>query len=124
MLKKQGAEKTVEHNSRTPQPEHLVIVAEEKEEQEWQELIDSIEATDVPLEMLKYLRVHLKDGNKMVFPIIKWEDEGADFKEIKKLVSDWYRINNKKILGSDFIVNLPKLKETVKSQTDKTLKDL
>jgi len=107
-----------------PQPEHLVDIVDEQDEQEWQDLIDSIEATDVPIEILKYLRVHLKDGTKMVFPIVKWNKEGTEFGEIKHLVSNWYKNNNEEILGSDFIVNLTKLKETVKSQTEKVLKDL
>lgn len=107
-----------------PQPEHLVSIAEDYEEQEWQDLIDSIEATDVPVEMLKYLRVHLKDGNKMIFPIFKWVNEGAEFDEIKTIVKQWYDANDKEIQGSDFVVNLVKLKKVIKSQTKKTLKDL
>jgi len=99
-------------------------MSEDHEEQEWQNLIDSIEATDVPIEMLKYLRVHLNDGTKMVFPIVKWNSEGAGFEEIKDLVSKWYKAHDKEVLGSDFIVNLIKLKNTVKLQTKKTLKDL
>ena len=114
----------MEQEPRQPQPEHLIEIVEEHDEQEWQDLIDSIEATDVPIEMLKYLRVHLKDGTKMIFPVVKWNKEGADFDDIKQLVSDWYKKHDKKILGSDFIVNLTKLKETVKSQTEKVLKDL
>lgn len=97
---------------------------EDLDEQEWQELMDSVEATDVPIEMLKYLRVHLKDGTKIVFPIINWNADGTDFDEIKDLVSSWYKKNHKEIVGSDFIVNLTKLKSTVKSQTQRVLKDL
>lgn len=114
----------MEHEPRKPQPEDLVEEVLDQEEQEWQDLIESIEATDVPLEMLKYLRVHLNDGKKMIFPILKWTNEGAAFSEIQVLVSDWYRKHEKEILGSDFVVNLEKLKNTVKSQTQKTLKDL
>ena len=114
----------MEQEPKRPQPEHLVDISTDHEEQEWQNLIDSIEATDVPIEMLKYLRVHLKDGTKMVFPIVKWNNEGADFTEIKDLVRNWYKAHDKEVLGSDFIVNLTKLKDTVKLQTQKILKDL
>lgn len=114
----------MEQEPRKPQLEHLVGISEDYEDQEWQDLIDSIEATDVPLEMLKYLRVHLKDGTKLVFPITKWVNEGADFEEIKNLVKKWYDENNHQVVGSDFIVNLVKLKKMVKLQTQKTLKDL
>lgn len=124
MQRKQGAEKPVEQEPKKPQPEHLVDIVEDQEEHDWQNLLDSVDATDVPIEMLKYLRVHMKDGNKMIFPVVKWNNEGADFEEIKNLVSEWYKKNDKQILGSDFIVNLSKLKDTVKSQTNRILKDL
>lgn len=114
----------MEQEPRKPQLQHLVDEVLDYEEQQWQDLIDSIEATDVPLEMLKFLRVHLRNGSKMVFPIVKWKKEGAEYDDIKSIVGDWYKKNDKEILGSDFIVNLEKLKNTVKSQTQKTLKDL
>ena len=114
----------MEHNPKNPQLEDLLEDIEYQEEQEWQELIDSIEATDVPLEMLKYLRVHLKDGNKTVFPILKWNNDGASIDDIKVLVKKWYKKNSQNIVGSDFIVDLTKLKKTVKEQTNRTLKDL
>ena len=107
-----------------PQPQHLVDEVLDYEEQQWQDLIDSIEATDVPIEMLKFLRVHLNNGSKMVFPIVKWKKEGAEYNDIKVIVSDWYKKHNSEILGSDFIVNLTKLKDTVKLQTQRVLKDL
>lgn len=114
----------MDHEPKKPQPEHMLDILEDQEEQDWQNLLDSVDATDVPLEMLKYLRVHLTDGTKMVFPVIKWCKEGTDINDIKKIVTEWYKKNDKKILGSDFIVNLTKLKETVKTQTERTLKDL
>jgi hypothetical protein len=124
LLKKQGAEKPVDNEPKTPRPENSIEFIIEQEEQQWQDLIDSIEATDVPLEMLKYLRVHLRNGKKMIFPIVKWQDDGVNLDEIKNLVSEWYNQNNREITGSDFIVNLNKLKQTVKLQTERTLKDL
>lgn len=114
----------MEHEPRKPQLEELTDIDRNYEEQEWQDLIDSIEATDVPIEMLKYLRVHLKDGTKMIFPVVKWVDEGSNFEEIKHVVKTWYNVHDKEIAGSDFIVNLSKLKKIIKTQTQKTLKDL
>ena len=115
----------MQNEPRKPQPEDTIELIDDEDEQEWQDLIDSIEATDVPIEMLKYLRVHLEDGTKMIFPIVKWnKEEGVDFEEIKNLVSNWYKKHENEILGSDFIVNLTKLKTTVKSETQRILKDL
>lgn len=114
-----------------PKPPKLPLVErladvnfDESETQKWEDLLQSVEATDVPLEMLKYLRVHKNNGEKTVFPIITWTEEGISIDEIKKLVTAWYDEHQKEIAGSDFVVNLNKLKDTVKSQTNKTLKDL
>lgn len=97
---------------------------DESENQKWEDLLQSVEATDVPIEMLKYLRVHKNNGEKTVFPIITWTEEGVSIDEIKKLVTSWYDEHQAEIAGSDFVVNLDKLKDTVQSQTEKTLKDL
>ena len=114
----------MEQHPKKPQLEDLIDEVEYQEEQEWQELIDSIEATDVPLEMLKYLRVHLSDNTKMVFPILKWNNEGVDIDDVKLLIKKWYKKNSRNIAGSDYVVDLTKLKKTVKEQTDRILKDL
>lgn len=95
------------------------------ENAQWQDLINEVTASDIPIELLKYLRVHLKDGTKYIFPILKWETEGEmTFEEIKKTVIDWMYTNQSNILGSDFVVNLEKLKDTVTTATANTLKNL
>lgn len=114
----------MEHNPKKPQLEDLLDDAEYQEEQEWQELIDSIDANEVPLEMLKYLRVHMGDGTKMVFHILKWDNEGVNIDDIKTLIKKWYKKHSRNIVGSDYVVDLTKLKKTVKEQTSRTLKDL
>jgi hypothetical protein len=60
----------------------------------------------------------------MVFPILKWGSEGVDIKDIKVLIKKWYKKHNRNIVGSDYVVDLNKLKKTVKEQTDRILKDL
>ncbi len=92
--------------------------------EEWQQLIESIDASDVPIEMLKYLKTHMKNGTSFIFPVKEWLDSGANIDEIDAAIIRWYKIKDKEILGSDFVVNLDKLKETVIPQTQQTLKDL
>lgn len=91
-------------------------------EGEWQDLLNSIEATDIPLEMLKVLRVHMEDGKRYVFPIKDWLEDGAKLSKIQQTVDAWYRENDDDILGSDFIVDLDKLKDTVTAETKRILK--
>ena len=93
-------------------------------EGEWQGLIDSIEATDIPVEMLKVLRVHMDEDTRFIFPIKDWLDDGIPLAKIEKTVNDYYLDHADEILGSDFIVDLDKLTNTVTAETKKALKNL
>lgn len=92
--------------------------------EEWQKLLDGVDATEIPVEMLKYLKTHMKNGTSFIFPIKEWLDSGASPDEIDEAIMKWYVLKSKEILGSDFVVNLDLLKETVVPYTKKILKDL
>lgn len=106
------------------QPKPLPQPDDYDDDGEWQELINSIEATDIPIDMLKVLRVHLNDGSKFIFPIKEWLEQGSEIDDIDQAVTKWYKANDSAIAGSDFIVDLDKLKKTVKEETKRTLKGL
>jgi len=91
---------------------------------EWEDLIRSVEIDDIPVEMLKTLRVHHNNGNRYVFNIKEWLDGGAALSKVQRVVDDWYREHGEDIAGSDFIIDMDKIKKTVSEQTKKTLKDL
>lgn len=105
-------------NPQKPQPDNNDI------DGEWEDLIKSIEIDDIPLDMLKVLRVHHNNGNRYVFAIKEWLDGGTPLAKIQRTVDAWYRKHGEDIAGSDFIVDLDKIKQTVTEQTKKTLKDL
>lgn len=92
--------------------------------EEWQELLNGVDASEVPIDMLKYLKTHMKNGTSFVFPIKEWLESGADPDEIDESIIRWYKVKDKEIIGSDFVVNLEKLKETVIPKTKETLKNL
>jgi hypothetical protein len=92
--------------------------------EEWRQMLEGIDASEVPVEMLKYLKTHMKNGTSLVFPIKEWIESGADIDEIDEAILRWYKLKDKEILGSDFVVNLDKLKETVVPHTKETLKNL
>lgn len=106
------------------QPKPLPQPDDYDDDGEWQELINSVEATDIPIDMLKVLRVHLKDGTKFIFPIKEWLDQGSSIDDIDMAVTKWYKAHDDNIAGSDFIVDLNKLKATVRQETKRTLKGL
>jgi hypothetical protein len=92
--------------------------------EEWQKMLSDIDASEVPIDMLKLLKTHLSNGTSFIFPIKEWLDAGSDPDEIDEAIIKWYKLKDKEIIGSDFVVNLEKLKETVIPQTKLTLKDL
>jgi hypothetical protein len=92
--------------------------------EEWQQLIDSVDAIEIPLDMLKYLKANMKNGKVFMFPIKEWLEQGANLDKIDDEIMQWYKQNEKDIAGSDFVVNLEKLQETVINQTNITLKNL
>lgn len=92
--------------------------------EEWQQLLNGVDASEVPIEMLKYLKTHMKNGTSFVFPIKEWLESGSDPDDIDEAIVNWYKVKDKEIIGSDFVVNLEKLKETVIPKTKETLKNL
>lgn len=92
--------------------------------EEWQKLLDDIDAYDVPIDMLKYLKAHMKNGTSFLFPVKEWIESGADPDRIEHAILEWYSLKDDEIAGSDFVVDINKLRETVKAETKKTLRDL
>lgn len=90
--------------------------------EEWQKLLNTIQADDIPIELLKYLKAHMKDGTSFVFPVKEWLEQGSSLDDIEDIITRWYSAKDDDIAGSDFIVDIEKLKNTVQSQTDKLFK--
>lgn len=107
--------------AKTPKllPEQL-----ENDGEDWQKMLDGVDASEVPIELLKYLKTHMQNGTSFVFPIKEWLEAGATPDEIDEAIIRWYKAKDDEILGSDFVINLEKLKETVVPQTKETLKNL
>ena len=92
--------------------------------EDWQKMLNGVDASEVPIELLKYLKTHMANGTSFVFPIKEWLESGATADEIDEAILRWFKIKDDEILGSDFVINLEKLKETVVPQTKETLKNL
>ncbi len=92
--------------------------------EEWLSMLDSIDAKEIPIEMLKYLKAHMDNGTSFIFPIKEWIEQGADPEKINEAIEQWYDLKDDEIVNSDFVINLEKLQETVITHTNETLKDL
>ena len=96
----------------------------DNEQGEWQDLINSVEVTDIPLEMVKVLRVHLREGHKLVFPVRHWLDDGYSLEKIEAVVNRYFDDHQDEILANDLVMDIEKLKDTVTLETNKALKDI
>ena len=91
---------------------------------EWQDLLKDVDVTTIPLTMVKILRVHLSEGQKLVFPIKQWIDEGTPFSKIENMLNKWQEANGEHVEAVDYVLDLEHLKDTVTAETNKALKDI
>lgn len=94
------------------------------ESEEWKTFFKGMDLTDVPLDLLRSMRVHLDDETEHSFPIEEWLERGLEAEDIAVIIMEWFDENNDRVVNSDFIINLDKVKSEVKPKTDSVLKDL
>lgn len=90
-------------------------------DQEWQALIDSVDATEIPTEFIRLLIVNTVDGNKVVFPVRQWLDKDIPLDKIEKKIRDWYRKNDNIIDSSQYILDVALVREIIEEETDRLL---
>lgn len=92
--------------------------------EEWKTFFKGMDLTDVPLDLLRTLRVHLDDDTIFSFPIEDWLAKDLSPEEIAEVITMWFEENDERVVNSDFIINLDKVKSEVKPITDEILKNL
>jgi len=91
---------------------------------EWQDLLKDVDVSTIPLSMVKILRVHLNEGQKLVFPIRQWIDEGTPFSKIENMLNKWQDNNKGRVDAVDYVLDMEQIKTTVTAETNKVLKDI
>ena len=97
---------------------------EETASEEWQNLIDDVDTSDIPLHMLKSLKIELSDGSKYIFPISSWITNGSKEEDIVKSIQTWFKSHRKNILNTSFAIDVDLVQKIVQPVTNVTLKDL
>lgn len=90
----------------------------------WEEILESVEKPEVPIEVLEKIVVHLIDGSKVNISIIDLLAEGADPEELEKALSDKLEKLDDMITDMDFFVNIDQVIRTVQPKTDELLSNL
>lgn len=101
-----------------------LLPEESNNNEEWKKVLTGVDVNEIPINLLKYLKTHMKNGNSFVFPVKEWLDSGASEDEVEESIYRWIEIKNKEIESSDFVIDLEKLEETVSPHTQQMLKNL
>ena len=92
----------------------------------WKEIVESVDdKREVPIEILQAIDVVLIDGTVISIDIRKLIDEdGMNPEEIEMMLDEKFNELDRYIQNVDFMVDIAKVVDTVKPETEKVLKGL
>ena len=90
----------------------------------WEDLVDGVEKTDVPVECIKRLVIKLKDGKRRYLNISTLRKKGYDPIELEEVLNDKLAEYDGMIENIDFFVDVEAVAEHVQKETDSILGDL
>ena len=87
----------------------------------WEDLVDGVEKTDVPVECIKRLVIKLKDGKRRYLNISTLRKKGYDPLELEAVLNDKLAEYDGEIENIDFFVDVEAVAEQVQEVTDSIL---
>ena len=87
----------------------------------WEDLVDGVEKTDVPVECIKRLVIKLKDGKRRYLNISTLRKKGYDPIELEEVLNDKLAEYDGMIENIDFFVDVEAVAEQVQRETDNIL---
>lgn len=90
----------------------------------WQEIVNDVEKREVPIQILRYITVHLIDGTTLTIDVKQLIDDGQDPEEIETLLDEKFNQLDQYIENVNFFVDIDRVVSTVQPETDKVLKGL
>ena len=87
----------------------------------WEDLVDGVEKTDVPVECIKRLVIKLKDGKRRYLNISTLRKKGYDPIELEEVLNDKLAEYDGMIENIDFFVDVEAVAEHVQKETDSIL---
>jgi hypothetical protein len=91
---------------------------------QWERLLKEISKEQVPVTMLKYITVNLKDGTSVDVDIAEMLNEGADPMVIETIINSKLANLDAYIDDVDFHISVDTVAKTVQPITDNLLKNL
>lgn len=91
---------------------------------QWEKLLKEVNKEQIPISVLYYITVNLKDGTSVDINIAEMLDEGADPEFIERLINDKLDALDAIIKDVDFHVNINSVAKVIQPITDELLKNL
>ena len=91
---------------------------------QWEKLLKEVSKEQVPISVLRYITVNLKDGTSVDVNISDMIDEGADPAYVEQLINSKLEALDDVIQDVDFHISVDSVAKVIQPFTDKLLKDL
>ena len=91
---------------------------------QWEKLLKEVNKEQVPIGVLLYITVNLKDGTSVDVNIAEMIDEGADPEYVEQLINNKLQALDDVIEDVDFHISVEAVSKVIQPFTDKLLKDL
>ena len=91
---------------------------------QWEKLLKEVNKEQVPIGVLRYITVNLKDGTSVDVNIAEMLAEGADPEEVERLINQRLDALDDVIDDVDFHISVDSVAKVIQPFTDKLLKDL
>lgn len=106
--------------SRQPRSRRLNLSTKEK----WERLLKEVKKEQVPISVLRYITVHLKDGTSVDVDIAQMLEEGADPEMVERIINEKLAALDEVIRDVDFHISVDRVAKVVQPFTDQLLKNL
>ncbi|CAB4128811.1 hypothetical protein UFOVP112_81 [uncultured Caudovirales phage] len=91
---------------------------------QWEKLLKEVSKEQVPIGVLRYITVNLKDGTSVDVNISEMIEEGADPAVVEKLINAKLEALDDVIKDVDFHISVDSVAKVIQPFTDQLLKDL
>jgi DNA-binding protein YbaB len=105
---------------RQPKSKRLNLNSKDK----WEKLLKEVSKEQVPISVLRYITVNLKDGTSVDVNISEMIADGADPELVEKLINNKLEALDDVIQDVDFHISVDSVAKVIQPFTDKLLKDL
>lgn len=91
---------------------------------QWEKLLKEVNKEQVPIGVLRYITVNLKDGTSVDVNIAEMITDGADPAEVERIINAKLEALDDVIEDVDFHISVDSVASVIQPFTDQLLKDL